>query len=136
MIVTEKEIKITEQVKFKFNSAEILKESDEILGAVKTVLDQHPEITKLRIEGHTDNVGSADYNKQLSGRRAASVTKWLTDHGIKKERLASQGFGKDEPIDTNDTDAGRANNRRVAFTILEKDEAKKIPTKDQEPPKK
>lgn len=127
VVVTEKEIKITEQVKFKFNSAEILKESDEILGAVKTVLEAHPEIVKLRVEGHTDNVGSADYNKQLSGRRAASVTKWLTDHGIKKERLASQGFGKDEPIDTNETEAGRANNRRVAFTILERDDSKKQP---------
>jgi len=125
VIVTEKAIQITEQVKFKFNSAELLKESDGVLEAVRAVLEAHPEITKLRVEGHTDNVGNAAYNKQLSGRRAASVTKWLTDHGIKKERLVSAGFGMEEPVDSNDTEQGRANNRRVAFTILGKDETKK-----------
>lgn len=127
VIVTEKSIQITEQVKFKFNSAELLKESDTILEAVRAVLESHPEITKLRVEGHTDNVGQADYNKQLSGRRAASVTKWLTDHKVDKKRLISAGFGMEEPIDKNDTDEGRANNRRVAFTILEKDDTKKAP---------
>lgn len=127
VIVTEKSIQITEQVKFKFNSAELLKESDTILEAVRAVLEQHPEITKLRVEGHTDNVGQAAYNKQLSGRRAASVTKWLTDHKVDKARLVSAGFGMEEPIDKNDTEEGRANNRRVAFTILEKDDTKKAP---------
>jgi outer membrane protein OmpA-like peptidoglycan-associated protein len=125
VIVTEKEIRINEQVKFKFNSAEILPESGGILGEVKKVFDEHPEIKKVRVEGHTDNVGKPAYNKALSQRRAASVMKWLTDHGIDKKRLISEGFGQSEPIDTNDTDAGRANNRRVAFTILERDEKAK-----------
>ena len=127
VVVTEKEIKINEQVKFKFNSAEILKESDGLLGAVKKVLEDHPEIAKVRIEGHTDNVGNDAYNKTLSTKRAASVMKWLADHGVEKKRLVSAGYGKDEPIDTNDTEQGRANNRRVAFTILERDESKKKP---------
>lgn len=125
VVVTEKEIKINEQVKFKFDSAELLKESDTILDAVRKVLEDHPEIVKVRVEGHTDNVGNADYNKKLSGRRAESVMKWMTSHGVDKKRLTSQGYGKDEPIDTNDTEAGRANNRRVAFTILERDDTKK-----------
>lgn len=125
VIVTEKAIQITEQVKFKFNSAELLKESDGILEAVRAVLEAHPEITKLRVEGHTDNVGNAAYNKQLSGRRAASVMKWLTDHKVDKKRLIAAGFGMEEPVDKNDTEEGRANNRRVAFTILEKDDSKK-----------
>jgi outer membrane protein OmpA-like peptidoglycan-associated protein len=125
VVVTEKEIKIGEQVKFKFNSAEILKESDTILDAVKKTLDEHPEIVKLRVEGHTDNVGQAAYNKQLSQRRAASVMKWLTDHGVDKKRMVAAGFGMEEPIDTNATEEGRANNRRVAFTILQRDESKK-----------
>jgi outer membrane protein OmpA-like peptidoglycan-associated protein len=64
------------------------------------------------------------YNKQLSQRRAESVTRWLVDHGIDRTRLVSAGFGMEEPIDTNATDAGRANNRRVAFTILERQEKK------------
>jgi outer membrane protein OmpA-like peptidoglycan-associated protein len=127
VIVTEKEIKITEQVKFKFNSAELLKESDGILEAVREVLATHPEIVKVRVEGHTDNVGDAAYNKKLSGRRADSVMKWLTDHKIDKKRLVAAGFGMEEPIDVNTTDAGRANNRRVAFSILERDDSKKAP---------
>jgi OOP family OmpA-OmpF porin len=128
VIVTEKEIKITEQVKFKFNSADILKESDNILEAVRKVLEDHPEIKKVRVEGHTDNVGNPVYNMQLSQRRAASVMKWLTDHKIDQKRLVAQGFGITEPVDTNETDAGRANNRRVAFTITERDESLKKPT--------
>ena len=57
--------------------------------------------------------------------RAASVMKWMTDKGVDRKRLVSAGYGKDEPIDTNDTEEGRANNRRVAFTILERDDSKK-----------
>jgi outer membrane protein OmpA-like peptidoglycan-associated protein len=125
VVVTEKEIRINQEIKFKFDSAVILGESDTILSAVKAVLDAHPEIKKIRVEGHTDNVGKAAYNKTLSQKRAASVVKWLTDHGVKKDRLVSQGYGQEQPIDTNETDAGRANNRRVAFTILERDEAAK-----------
>lgn len=127
VIVTEKEIKITEQVKFKFNSAELLKESDGILEAVRAVLADHPEITKVRVEGHTDNVGNAGYNKQLSAKRADSVMKWLTSHKIDKSRLIAAGFGMEEPIDVNTTEEGRANNRRVAFTIIERDDSKKKP---------
>ena len=123
VVVTEKEIRINQEVKFKFDSAVILPESDAVLDAVKQVLDAHPEIKKVRVEGHTDNVGKAAYNKSLSQKRAASVMKWLTDKGIAKARLVSQGFGQEQPIDSNETDRGRANNRRVAFTILERDAA-------------
>ena len=124
VVVTEKEIKILQQVKFKFDSAEILKESDPILDAVRSVLAEHPEIKKVRVEGHTDNVGRADYNKSLSEKRAGSVMKWLTDHGIAKDRLVAKGYGQEQPIDSNETDTGRANNRRVAFTILDRDASK------------
>ncbi len=105
-------------MKFKTNSAEILKESDEILGAVAKILKDHPEITGIRVEGHTDNKGSKAYNKDLSAKRAASVVTWLTTKGkIDKKRLKSAGFGDERPIDTNDTDPGRQNNRRVEFHI-------------------
>ena len=117
--ITGTEIKILEQVKFKFNSAEILRESDTILEAVRDTLAKHPEFAKVRIEGHTDNVGAKDYNKSLSQRRAASVTAWMTERGIDKARLSYAGYGMEEPIDTNATTEGRANNRRVAFTILD-----------------
>ena len=110
------QIKILQQVKFKFNSAEIV-ESDAILNAVMQIMKDHPELKKVRVEGHTDNVGAAAYNKNLSQRRAASVAKWMVDHGIAKTRITSTGFGLEKPIDTNNTDEGRANNRRVEFHI-------------------
>ena len=111
------QIVIMEQVKFATGSAVILKESETILNAVLKVLNDHPEIKKVRIEGHTDNVGPAGYNKQLSTSRAASVMTWLVKHGIDKSRLSSQGFGMEKPIDDNKTEAGRKNNRRVEFHI-------------------
>jgi OmpA-OmpF porin, OOP family len=115
------QIKILERVEFENNSAKIRPQSDHILNAVLAVLNEHPEFTKLGVEGHTDNRGAANHNLDLSRRRAASVMKWLTDHGIAKTRLSSQGFGMTKPIDSNDTDAGRQNNRRVEFHILEQD---------------
>ena len=112
-------IKILEQVKFKTASAEIQpgKDSEEVLGAVLGVLKTHTEITKVSIEGHTDNQGPAAYNKKLSADRAASVVKWLVAHGIDKDRLSSVGFGPDKPIEVNTTEAGRKANRRVEFHI-------------------
>ena len=113
------EIRILDQVKFRTASAEIVpgRESEDILEAVSTILKAHPEITKVRIEGHTDNRGSDVINKKLSADRAASVVKWLTAHGIDKSRLSSQGFGSERPISENTTEAGRQNNRRVELHI-------------------
>lgn len=112
-------IKILEQVKFKTASAEIVagKDSEDILNAVASVLKARPEITRVRIEGHTDDRGDAANNKTLSLARAKSVVKWLTDHGVAASRLSAEGFGSEKPRDTNSTDAGRTNNRRVEFHI-------------------
>ena len=110
-------IKISEQVKFATGSAKILKDSDELLGAVADIFLKHTEIAKVRIEGHTDNVGKPAANKQLSQARADSVKTWLVKHGIDKKRMSTQGFGQEKPIDDNATDKGRANNRRVEFHI-------------------
>jgi outer membrane protein OmpA-like peptidoglycan-associated protein len=71
----------------------------------------------VRIEGHTDNVGGAAFNMKLSEGRAASVRAWLVKHGIAASRLTSTGFGQTRPVDTNETDEGRRNNRRVEFHI-------------------
>jgi len=117
------EIKILEQVQFAYNSDRILKASDYILDAVKKVLTENPGIKKIEVQGHTDSKGSDQYNLALSKRRAASVMKWLTKNGIDKKRLTSKGLGEKQPIDTNDTEEGRANNRRVVFQILEHEAA-------------
>jgi OmpA-OmpF porin, OOP family len=119
------EIKILQQVKFKTASAVILPESDGILTAVMTIFNEHPEIKKVRVEGHTDNRGGAAMNMGLSSRRAASVATWLIKHGVDKSRLTSKGFGLTKPIDSNTTDEGRQNNRRVEFHIDPGDEPKK-----------
>lgn len=117
--VKDGQIRILDQVKFKTGSAEIVagKDSEDVLDAVMKVLAAHPEIKKLRVEGHTDNRGSAALNKKLSADRAARVVKWLTAHGADKERLTSQGFGPDKPIDENTSESGRQNNRRVELHI-------------------
>ncbi len=127
------QVKIIQQVKFKTGSAEILRESDPILIAVATIMKEHPEITKIRVEGHTDNRGAAAMNKDLSNRRAGSVVKWLTTYGIAAKRLVAKGFGLERPIDTNETDEGRQNNRRVEFHIEATDPA--LAGKPQEPAK-
>ena len=117
--ISQGQIKILDQVKFKFGSAAIEtgKDSDEVLEAVQKVLQSHPEIKKIRIEGHTDNKGTAALNKKLSGDRAASVKGWLVKHGIAGDRMSTQGFGLEKPKDTNETEQGRTNNRRVEFHI-------------------
>jgi outer membrane protein OmpA-like peptidoglycan-associated protein len=119
-IVTTTEIKIGEQIPFATDSAELLGDGDAVLAAVKRVLDEHRDIAKLRVEGHTDNTGDPTYNDELSRRRAAAVVRWLVEHGVEADRLTSEGFGSKRPLGTNLTEEGRANNRRVAFTILER----------------
>jgi len=99
------------------NSARLAEESEPVLSAVMEVLQAHKEVIKLEVRGHTDSRGGAAANLDLSNRRAASVMKWLITHGIAPERLGSKGFGQTRPIDTNDTEEGRKNNRRVEFRI-------------------
>ncbi len=73
---------------------------------------------KVRIEGSTDNKGTAKYNMGLSERRANSVMEYLVNAGIDQNRLSAVGYGFSKPIATNATDAGRALNRRVELTPL------------------
>ena len=75
---------------------------------------------KIEISGHTDSKGADDYNKKLSNSRAKSVVDYLVSKGIATDRLTFIGYGEEQPIDTNDTDAGRQMNRRTEFKILSK----------------
>lgn len=119
--VRDNQIVITDQVKFVTGSAAIQagKDSEDVLNAVLTILKSHPEIHRVRVEGHTDSRGRPAQNKKLSADRAASVVRWLTKHGIDKSVLISQGFGPDRPLRPNDTEEGRRENRRVEFHIVE-----------------
>jgi len=115
--VKENQIQITEQIKFRFGKADLDPVSDTVLAAVLKVALAHTEIAKITVEGHTDSRGAAALNKKLSAARAAAVADWLVKHGVDRARLTSIGFGPDKPIDSNETDEGRANNRRVEFHI-------------------
>ena len=93
--------------------------SDAVVDQLKIFLDQNPKVTKLRIEGHTDNVGTPDTNQTLSGQRALTVKNAAIAKGVKKERLLAVGFGQNKPIADNTTEEGRAKNRRTEFRIAE-----------------
>ena len=115
--VEQGQIRIIEQVQFATNTSRILPPSEPTLEAVRTILADHPEITEVLVQGHTDSVGRDKYNQTLSEKRAASVQKWLRDHGVEATRLRAEGRGETTPIDSNETVEGRANNRRVEFHI-------------------
>ncbi|AKV00540.1 outer membrane protein OmpA [Labilithrix luteola] len=125
VVVTANEIIILQQVQFDTGKATIKKESDPLLDEVGGVLKDHPEITKIEVQGHTDDRGAAALNKKLSQQRADAIVVALAKRGIEKDRLTAKGYGPDKPIDTNKTEAGRAKNRRVQFQILSKTEKPK-----------
>jgi outer membrane protein OmpA-like peptidoglycan-associated protein len=98
---------------FDFNSANIRTESEPVLKEIAEALNAHQD-WKLTVNGHTDNIGGASYNMELSNRRAAAVKQALVDrYNISPDRLTTAGFGMSQPIETNDTPEGRARNRRV-----------------------
>ncbi len=101
---------------FNTGSAQLLEESQPTLKAVAAVVKQSKDAV-LTIEGHTDNIGSADYNQDLSEKRAAAVRQALVSQfGVPAEHLAAKGYGLTRPVETNDTLEGRAHNRRVELT--------------------
>jgi OOP family OmpA-OmpF porin len=93
--------------------------SEAVVDQLKIFLDQNPKVTKLRIEGHTDNAGTPELNQTLSGQRALTVKNAAIAKGVKKERLLAVGFGQNKPIGDNTTEEGRAKNRRTEFRIAE-----------------
>lgn len=99
-------------INFDFNSDTIRVESEPLLDQVAAMLKEHGDWT-VTLEGHTDNVGGASFNLDLSTRRAAAVKTYLIKAGVPAARLSSKGFGFDKPVASNDTQGGRAENRRV-----------------------
>ena len=117
-------IKITlseNMVNFAFNSAELTSSAKTNLDKLATVLINNPD-TNINIYGHTDNKGTAQVNQKISENRANSVKNYLISKGIASSRMITMGRGFSEPIASNDTDAGRAKNRRVEFAITANEE--------------
>jgi OOP family OmpA-OmpF porin len=108
-------IKLPGPVVFRTGSDQLDPISDPVLEVVLDYLTQKPEVTLLRIEGHTDSDGNPGSNQTLSEKRAMAVAAWLVDAGIACNRLIPVGFGQTKPIAPNDTPDNKAQNRRVAF---------------------
>ena len=119
-------VRIMQQVHFATGSTTILPESFPMLQEITNLLKANKGIKRMSIEGHTDNRGPAQMNKTLSAGRAQSVMNWLIQHGVENTRLESHGYGLEKPIEPNDTDAGRAANRRVEFKILDEEDSNKV----------
>ncbi len=117
--LTQNKIEIRESVYFDTAKSTIKERSFNLLNQVATIINHHPEIKKIRVEGHTDSQGGDDYNMQLSKDRAAAVMAYLMEHGVAADHLESEGYGETKPIASNNTSAGRQKNRRVDFFIVE-----------------
>jgi OmpA-OmpF porin, OOP family len=99
-------------INFETGKAAILPESEAVLTQVLKIFEDRPTI-KIRIEGHTDNVGARATNQVLSQKRAGAVVGWMISHGIDSSQLTAQGFADTKPVADNSTEEGRAKNRRV-----------------------
>jgi outer membrane protein OmpA-like peptidoglycan-associated protein len=121
VVVTKEKIEILEKVFFDVNKATIQKRSFGLLDQVAAVLKNNKQLTKIRIEGHTDSDGSDASNLKLSQARTESVMKYLIDKGVEASRLEPVGYGETRPTVPNTTKANKEKNRRVEFAIVEVD---------------
>jgi outer membrane protein OmpA-like peptidoglycan-associated protein len=110
--------KVFSNLQFEIGKAIIKSSSYESLDDLAELMKKKPSF-KLKIDGHTDNTGSAALNKTLSLKRAQAAKTYLVNKGVETERITAKGYGKDKPVATNSTAEGRAKNRRVEFLIVE-----------------
>lgn len=115
--VSRERLTLSDRVYFEFDSAVIDAVSYPLLDAVAKALNEHPEVTLVSIQGHTDTVGAEAYNQQLSEARAASVRDYLVSRGVSADRLTAAGFGESQPLDPADTEEAHERNRRVEFIV-------------------
>jgi OOP family OmpA-OmpF porin len=106
-------------VNFDFDKATLRPEAKAVLNEAAALLSKHDRVV-VEIAGHTDSMGSEEYNQGLSERRAASVKDYLTSKGVKATHLTAKGYGESRPVASNDTEEGRAENRRVEMIVLDR----------------
>lgn len=116
--IKDDKLDILEKVYFRTGSHRIRSRSFALLDNVASVITAHPEIKVIRVEGHTDSVGSERSNMRLSQRRAESVVRYLKKKGVSSDRLVAEGFGETQNLVPNTTKEERAQNRRVEFNIV------------------
>ncbi|KQN22653.1 OmpA family protein, partial [Sphingomonas sp. Leaf30] len=110
-------LNIPSGITFAYDSATVQPQFQRTLDQVASTLGQYNQ-TYIDVYGHTDSTGSDSYNQTLSQRRATSVADYLSSHGVQSARIGTRGYGESQPIASNDTDAGRAANRRVEVKIV------------------
>ena len=106
---------------FEFGKADIQQRSFSLIDEIAETIVANPHLKQIRIEGHTDDVGSDIANLKLSQARANSVADAIASRGVERNRLDAVGFGEMRPKESNDTDDGRAANRRVEFIIVDQE---------------
>ncbi len=122
VVVTADRIKFNEPIFFAYNAATILPESGALMAEIGAIIQKNSQITLIEIGGHTDGDGSEAYNLDLSSRRADAVRQWLIDkEGVSPARLVARGYGETRPVESNETEDGKAKNRRVDLVIVTKD---------------
>lgn len=104
-------------ITFAFNSSDVNSNFYPVLDKVAGTLNEYNQTT-IKVEGHTDSIGSDSANQALSVRRANSVASYLQSRSVAAQRLKTSGAGESRPVDSNETEAGRANNRRVEITLV------------------
>lgn len=109
--------RICMHINFDFDSYQIRDDDQLQLDDVVLMMKTYPEMI-IQVSGHTDSIGTADYNQTLSEQRADAVVRYLAAQGIKANRIQAFGYGLRQPIDSNSTPEGRFNNRRVEFDII------------------
>lgn len=114
-------VKFDNALLFDFDSAELRPMARENLGDLAASLRDYPD-TEVLIVGHTDSTGPEDYNQRLSERRASSAATYVMEQGLRPSRITTVGKGEQEPIASNDTEAGRQQNRRVEVAIYASEE--------------
>lgn len=119
--VTQDKVLILEKVHFAFDQATVLPESMPLLEEVADTLLAHPELLLVEVGGHTDARGDATYNQQLSQRRVETVRRHLIDRGVEASRLTAKGYGESALLESGESEAAHAANRRVEFTIIERE---------------
>ncbi len=109
-------------IHFALNSDQLADTSHTLMDTVVTFLKKNPDVLKMEVSAHTDNIGSDAYNLDLSKRRARTVVNYLISQGVEPERLVPVGYGESRPLNDNSTESKRDINRRVEFVILELEE--------------
>ena len=110
---------VFDHLNFESGSTQITTESEQTLRDLTAILNAYPAY-RVRLEGHTDNVGDRQSNKVLSEKRAETIRAYLQTHAILNDRMETAGWGEERPIAPNDTPEGRAQNRRLEMTVLSK----------------